>query len=512
MKRQIPRLAEWVGILISIAIIVVLVGVALPSTIEVAGSGDPDFFSGEFLTHPTATSMTVSMVSRRATTLRAKYGTDPGSLTLQTSDYAAVGGAQTGIVLQNLLPGTQYYYQVQFMPEGGAAFIDRPVRSFRMIPGSGEDAKILVFGDTHAVQLFIRSACGTNLSYAGWNELNALIGLVNSINPDLIVVGGDNAMTHCPTCSTMCTLEDINLGTGTIKNLAQAKTRYLELRHIFSEVAHAYPIMFYRGNHEGETFGDGRCGHQSNTRSLSKNARKQMIGNYYTVDQTGDPEGNYYKIPIGNAELLMLDIMTPVQTYPTSESGWYLDSPQMAWLQHQLAQNPTLEKLVFMEHLVGGEPGDDTYAGTVGEGPGDNCYYYGRGDVRSTISGTNDGTFKGIQDQLHDLFVAHGATVLKGHDHVAKVSETKDASGMPDGVTYITLGRAGGAASQWISEPFFQNEYDTDENGTADFLEPGMSASSLSGVMLIQIDASTGAKQVEYIGTNGAPIFSHAIP
>mgnify|MGYP001587011819 CR=1 FL=1 len=102
--------------------------------------------------------------------------------------------------------------------------------------------------------------------------------------------------------------------------------------------------------------------------------------------------------------------------------------------------------------------------------------------------------------------------MLKGHDHVAKVSETKDASGMPDGVTYITLGRAGGAASQWISEPFFQNEYDTDENGTADFLEPGMSASSLSGVMLIQIDASTGAKQVEYIGTNGAPIFSHAIP
>ncbi len=512
MKKIQSRVPEKAAMVVGVSGLVALLGFLFLSGYDVAGSGDPDFFSGEMLTHPTASTMTLSMVPRLGMTLRVNYGTDPGALTSQTPEYTGAGGVQTGMVLDNLVPGAQYYYQVQVMPEGASVFTDRALQSFRMLPGAGQPAKILVFGDTHAVQLFIKSTCGTNPGNVPWNELNALIGLVSSIDPDLIVVGGDNAMTHCTVCGQMCSLEGINLGTSTVTNLAQAKARYLELRHIFSEVTNRYPIVFYRGNHEGETFGDGRCGHKSNTKSLSRNARKQMIGNYYSVDPAGDPDGNYYKIPIGNAELIVLDMMTPVPTYPTTENGWTFDAAQMSWLQAQLAGNPTAEKLVFMEHLVGGEPGDDTYAGGIAEGPGDNCYYYGRGDVRATVSGTNDGTFKGVQDQLHDLFVAHGATVFKGHDHVAHVSATKDAQGVPDGVTYVTIGR-GGPLSAWISEPFFQNEYDTDENGTADFLETsqGVPASSESGVLLIQIDSVTGSKTLDYIATDGVTLFNHVI-
>ncbi|MEK7201446.1 MAG: metallophosphoesterase family protein, partial [Patescibacteria group bacterium] len=476
------------------------------------------FIIEETLAHPTKKNITLTVMPAETADLYVEYGKDSGVYTSSTLSQRISAGVQGRFLLDGLEPGKRYFYRLRCKNTASSTYDARPEYSFRTLRGGNATFSFIVFADSHLYALYTRAnndnVCGTNVS--GFNTAKTSLlyfnqSLQNFLPPDVdfVLVGGDEAMTHCPTCS-QCMVRGEDSGVGTVGSLREAELRYELILSptYYGQVTKYLPVFYKLGNHDGEPgFSDavGTCDNYDTLLNYSQQARLRYVPNASDV-YPGGPSGSYYSFSSGNAQFIILDVMNGPTQYPQQASDWTLGPDQLAWLETVLTSTKKQWTFIFAEHLVGGL-----------SDPAGHCYYYGRGGLKATDNGELNGTFLGEQARLDDLMNTYNATVFfSSHDHVALAGEKRDATGQGEGVYYVTSGKSSNIGGAWLSQSWFVDTMDYDNNGIADYLE-GRWGSDHSGFFKVTVQ---GSEQVDvaYLGSdyqnmtnNGQPLFSFTV-
>lgn len=174
----------------------------------------PAFQNGPYLLAPKTNSMVVVWESTQAVGSTIAYGTDANNLcepipVASDADAPDFNGSKMNLFhykLDNLTPGTQYYYEVKL--EGGESC----KASFRTLSDNPEQIRLISLSDSHI--------------FATREELDAA---VKNYDPDIIL--------HCG---------DLVEGTG-----AQAEQFSFWFQgKVENDFIHSYPVVYASGNHD----------------------------------------------------------------------------------------------------------------------------------------------------------------------------------------------------------------------------------------------------------------------
>ncbi|RMF71412.1 MAG: hypothetical protein D6738_13905 [Acidobacteria bacterium] len=383
------------------------------------------------------------------------------------------------------LPPAVYRYRIRCVEEpatgpivfAGEPASVRPEHRF-VIPAPGSEFHFVFVTDSHVYKHWSR---GSDLQ--AFDRARATI---RALGPALIVLGGDEVMTHCIRCPEAA-VDGESAGADTIRSQREAELRYRQWLRLWSPLFADIPAALVLGNHDGEAgFGDaeGRCGHWLETPAASAAARRKYLpGDPAAVP--GGPGDRYRAFVTGDALFVLLDVMGETPVFPESPDDWTLGAAQLAWLEQTLETSDARWKLVFLHHLAGGVDGRRR------------CYSYGRGSLRATVDGNPDSPFLGEQQQLHTLFVRTGVqAVFQGHDHVF-------AAGRRDGILYLVGGRPTAQEdSGWIAADWFRELYDQDLDGAPDFL---------AGPGFVDVTLAPAEARIRYLGADGDTLFEETL-
>jgi hypothetical protein len=447
-----------------------------------AGVSEHRFLVEEILTRPTRESVQLSLVPAEPLELRVEYGDVPGSLDQQTPRQTRQAEELAVFALEGLRPGGSYRYRVLARRPGERSFVERPEGRFRTLYADPDT--VVRFGyaaDSHITGRFNGARCqgerraGKRRAVLGVANFERILQQLAAADLDFVVAAGDNFMTHAPNLVSCDATRA--LGDGTVRTAAQADARYrLALSPRFwGRVGPSLPLVFVLGNHDGEArFGDasGSYSHYSDTRRLSRGARSRHLPSGVKVRSGGEGD-TWYSFASGPARFIVLDVMSGPSDFPRSAEDWTLGEAQLRWFEQVVRESTEPWTFVFLEHLVGGVTSPDGQASVTPGGP-PGQYHYGRGGLRSTVDGSLRTPFRGEQARIQRLLSEHGvALVFHGHDHVAVVGEKQDERGRGEGVYYAAGGQVAGAGDGpgWSRFPWFQEQYDYDGDGRADFLD-----------------------------------------
>ncbi|HJO27562.1 MAG TPA: metallophosphoesterase [Planctomycetota bacterium] len=435
-----------------------------------------DFAYKELLSNPTAEGITLSVMPRVDLDLYVEYGLDSGGLNSRTRMLTAPPGKRCSISIKSLEPGRRYNYRLRYREVGAAAFGAGEQYSFRTLRESGSTVRFAFGADSHLYKNWANDVCSPRPT-GSTAYFRKTIQNIMSWDPDFFITAGDEAMTHCLGCAP-CTVDGLYAGANTVQSIEQARLRYRRIMQpdLYGAMTHSVPFFMALGNHDGEMAwggANGFCEHYDATDPLSESARLDVLPNpYFTY--SGSSTGNYFSFETGDVLIVVIDSHKTISDFPMVVEDWTLGQPQLAWLDQTLAASDKRWKVIVSPHIIGGQDGA-------------NCYYYGRGGVRSTVDGTPRSAFLGEQDAIHKLMVRHGVQAfLYGHDHVAVAGEKQNAAGEGEGVHYILGGQLALNASPWRGEPWFQNEMDWDEDGVADY-DNGYSGSRSVGFYRVTV-------------------------
>ena len=161
----------------------------------------------------------------------------------------------------------------------------------------------------------------------------------------------------------------------------------------------------------------------------------------------------------GDLLLVVLDPIRYTPLAPREADSWTLGETQLSWLDRTLAGSDATFKLVFAEHLLGGNTD-----------PQFECWK-GRGALKATTTGEINGPFLGEQFVVHEMLKQHGAQVFFSfQDHVVVWGEKVDEEFRGEGVTYITGGRSSGVGAGWADLPWYQTSMDYDGDGVPEYM------------------------------------------
>jgi predicted phosphodiesterase len=298
----------------------------------------------EMLSRPANTSILISSFFDSPVECRVKYGIESENYDKVTSwalsETDSVNEAASDIILNGLLPGTRYYYRLEYRAPHHDQIVTRPEYTFHTAREKGQSFMFTVQADPHL------DASSDTALYR-----RCLLNQKED-EPDFMIELGDFIMSD--------KLKNVN-------HLVPKDTipfRCKLLRSYYEVVCHSSPLMIVLGNHEGEA-GWYLNNHQDNIANWNTIYRKKYFhnpipDNFYTGDTTsfsyvGLREA-YYAWTWGDALFIVLDPYWNTSPKPDSLHGWRwtLGKQQYDWLKSTLENSDAMFKFVFCHHLVGG--------------------------------------------------------------------------------------------------------------------------------------------------------------
>lgn len=459
-----------------------------------------DFLNEEIVTNPTKTSMMIAMKPAEAADIYVEYGTAGGTYGRRTAVQNVAADESVFFSLNGLQANNEYQYRVRCKKPSEASFGTRKEHSFKTLKKENTSINFAIAADSHIFQGWIKYACDNNQTYYPNQGFQNFLSTKNNIlskDFDFLLISGDNFNTHGQASSVSCP-GHTEYGVGTVQSHSQAAARYEKTLspEVWGSVATDMPFLYMLGNHEGETyFGNslGSCQHYGNTIDFSRTARLSHLPDPTQVYSGSQNQDLYYTFTSGDARIIILDIMTGNQDYPSLDE-WSLGPNQIAWFKQVLETNEKEWVFVFMEHLAGGDPNSSS-CNVFGGG----TYDYARGGLRATDTQLINGTFSGEQEYLNNLMVNHSVDIVfHNHDHVMAAGEAQDPNGIGEGIYYVVTGHAAGnsSASRWSDDPWFQKAYDYNYDGVGDF-DQGITGTRDVGFFDITVNATQA--DIKYI-------------
>ena len=463
------------------------------------------FHNEEILSSPSKDRMTLSVLPAEAADIFVQYGRrGPG----ETTDSAVqrVRSNALGIfVLESLQPDSEYTYRVWCKRPYEKRFQPRVEYSFRTLREADDVFSFAYVTDTHAYTTWTNGADCSPIPQVNkpYLKMIATLDNIRDRDVDFTVLGGDWAMLSCGGSCMFCLVDGQSPGSGSVVSQLQADLRYRKTfaPDVLGGLLREVPFVGILGDHEGEG------GYQLDTNVFAREARRRHLPNPYNT-YGGDPEGRYYAFRTGPVLIVVIDVMaaTGLTTGqpPATPTDWTLGLDQMRWLEATLQSSSAPWKLVFAEHLVGGEMGPTS------------ATWKGRGSIKATLDDTPAGQFKGEQAIVHALMKMYGAQAFfSGNDHVATIGEKQDENGVGERIWYILGGRAGGK-HPWVTYPDYINEMDFDGDGIAEY-NTDVTGTLKEGFFCITVQGDDSLL-LEYVRThinnpalNNTVLFSHTI-
>jgi len=338
------------------------------------------------LGRPTASSVTVSVLSYRDAEGFIAYGTQTGKLASRTPAQPFRQGVPVEIVLSPLQPDTRYSYQFHLAGTNSGEFTFHTSRS----PGGA--FTFTITADSH---------------------------LDDRTDPALYQRALANALADAPDFH-------IDLGDTFMSekhpDREAAARQYVAQRYYFGQLCQSVPLFLVLGNHDGES-PRGRGSDADGLAVWSNAMRKRYFPNpvpdtCYSGNAARHPEAgllqDYYAWAWGDALFVVLDPFWFAPKQRGQNDNWKrtLGVDQYQWLRHTLESSRAKFKCIFIHHLVGGADGQ--CRGGAEAGP---LYEWG---------GRNADGSDGFQPNrpgwpmpIHQLLVRnHVNIVFHGHDHL----------------------------------------------------------------------------------------------
>lgn len=350
----------------------------------------------ELLGGPTDHSISLQMSFDDPVEMCVQYGTTQGSLTQQTPWTAIPAGDPRTVVVDGLLPNTQYYYRVCYREPGAATFTARSEYRFHTQRSPGSTFAFVVQADPHVDEQSdtdIYRRCLLNQLEDG---------------PDFMIDLGDILMS-----------DKLKNTSGKLNHDTITYRSHL-MRSFYELSGHSVPLFIALGNHEGEA-GWQLNGTAENVAVWGTGDRKRFFVNpepneFYSGDTTHyaivGQRNAYYSWEWGDAQFIVLDPYWFTKPKPDSLNGWRwtLGKAQYDWLKSTLEKSSAKYRFVFAHQLIGGDP--DGRGGVEFA----DLYEWGGKNLDGTdgFAKNRPGWYKPIKDLLSE----HRVTIFfHGHDH-----------------------------------------------------------------------------------------------
>ena len=347
------------------------------------------FICNELLGRPTNSSVTINLCADKDLEAYVEYGTTTSSYPNRTSVQTYQHEIPFNIVVDSLLPNSNYYYRVQYRIPNATAFTARDEHSIRTAKQKGTPFTFAIEADPHL---------DTNSNPAVY-----ALTLQNIFqqNPDFLIDLGDTFMSEKLQNPTQ---DSITL-------------RHLLLRSYYDLICHSIPLYLVIGNHEGE-LGWLLDGTANNLVIMASNARTKYYpnpvpGKFYSGNMNSEAfvglRENYYAWEWGDALFMVLDPYWYTKSKPNW--GWTLGVDQYTWLKSVLTTSQAKFKFVFCHQLVGG-------SGTDGRGGTEFAHLFEMGGRNIDSTWRFDTYRPGWGKTIHELMVENNAAIFfHGHDH-----------------------------------------------------------------------------------------------
>ncbi len=338
------------------------------------------------LARPTATGMTLSVLSYQDDEGVIAYGIQPDKLTDHTPPRRLQAGVPVEFALSSLRPDTQYFYEYRPQRAPGMA------STFHTARPPGSSFTFTLQADSH---LDRGTAPGVYLQ----SLTNARVA-----KPDFHIDLGDTFMTE------------------KYAEFRQAAPQYLAQRYYFGVIGQAAPVFLALGNHDGEMgrYSDGTA---TNMTVWANALRKKYFPNprpdgFYTGNATPDKTAglleNYYAWEWGDALFVVLDPFWFTPRAQRDSDNWYrtLGRTQYDWLKQTLETSRAKYKFIFIHHLVGGETRE-------GRGGAEAAKFFEWGGRNLDGTAAFADQRPGWPMPIHALLVQNKVSaVFHGHDHL----------------------------------------------------------------------------------------------
>ena len=433
-----------------------------------------------------------------ATQLYIKYGLRANKLDQQTETKVVESGKNIFFDILNLVPDKEYTYQVFCKRPNEKRFNGRDPHTFRTLREKTDTFSFAYVTDTHAYALWSQEESGTGQFNSDFEEFELTRdNLIADDSLDFAVLGGDWSMPNCSGCPGAF-IDGQAVSSGSALTQLEANLRYQKTldQDVLGPLFQELPFVYVIGDHEGEGLW------QTNTNVYALEARLKYLPNPFTTYR-GDPSGRYYSFETGPVQIIVIDVMGHTAPQPLTPEGWTLGEEQLTWLEETLATSDKKWKLIFAEHLVGGEMGPTS------------SFWKGRGSIKATDDDTPAGIYKGEQAQVDALMQQYGAQIFfSGNDHIASIGEKLN----PDGsfATLHVIGGNTGIGGNWIAAQAYEDEmtfpgytipsYKTNTIGTR---QPGYFRITVNGEdnLLLEYIRTNLISSI----TNATPLFSYTL-
>jgi sugar lactone lactonase YvrE len=364
-----------------------------------------DFIAPGLLGCPSDKSIVFNALSDKPVSVFMSYGTDSGHLTDQTSETFFDAGQPIEIMLKNLNPATNYYYSLNYKPDGENTFKTGTTGSFITQRNTGEKFSFAVEADPHLDE---------NSNY--YTFRNTLLNELK-LKPDFMIDLGDNFMTE----------------KFPLVNKYYVEQRNLLYRNFWDQVCHSMPLYIVIGNHEGE-LGWLNTQKPDDQFNLTNSIRKKYYPNpqpdgFYTGNDLNDlylgKRENYYAWNWGDALFVVIDPYEYTPVKPTEGWGFTLGKTQYDWFRNTLENSKAKYKFVFAHQIVGGD--------NLGRGGTERVDFAEMGGKNADGTYGFDTKRPGWGKPIHQLLVENGVQIyFHGHDHIY-------AEQPKDGVVYLEV-------------------------------------------------------------------------
>ena len=466
----------------------------LEDPIEGTGTCDVLFKNEEILSMPTKNSVELSMLPGELTQLYVKYGLNGSTLDKKTKIKTGNSERNVFFTLNNLSPDQKYEYQVFCKRPYETRFRGRSIHDFRTLRENTDDFSFSYFTDTHVYALWSQYTCSPSQPQnPGFEQFEKVRDTIISEDVDFVVLGGDWAMINCAGCKA-CTVDGKQVSAGSSTTQQDANLRYQKILEyeVFGELFKETPFVYVKGDHEGEG------GWMNNTNIIGKKARLKYLPNPHNT-YSGDKDGGYYSFETGPVQIIVIDVMTNTINKPFNAEDWTLGKGQLQWLEETLANSNKKWKLIFAEHLVGGE--NSTIVSASG-------LWKGRGSIQATDDNTPTGIYKGEQAQVEALMQKYGAQMfIQGNDHIASIGEKLYPNGTLS--TIHIIGGSNGVGGAWINDPIYIAEMTFPGYSMASY-ETNTIGTKAVGHFRVDVNGEESLF-LEFVNLNNVPVFNYTL-
>lgn len=377
--------------------------VAAPPSAPVTPTGTEGVFRGSLvLGRPTDRGVVANVWSaEQGGEVALLVGTAPGQYTRRTAAVALVPDVPVEIPLNDLTPGTRYYYRLQYT--GTSSSGPTAERSFRTAPAPGTSFRFGLQGDSHPERVrsqFDSALYVRTLSAAAADSLDFYVMLGDDFSIDL-------------------------LDPATI-TASQVRQRYTLQRPYLGIIGAMSPVFLVNGNHEqaARYLLDGT---PNSPAVWAQNARNSLYPQpapdaFYTGNAEQVPHigllRNFYAFTWGDALFVMIDpywgspvcVDNPFFGGDKRSDLWTVThgDAQYQWLKRTLEQSSAKYKFVFAHHVMGTGRGGIELARLYEWG--------GRSPNGTTEFATRRPSWAA---PIHQLFVQNRVSAFfQGHDHI----------------------------------------------------------------------------------------------